>query len=151
MLKENRNSVEKKFEDSKLSYVQEKKISDIIDQISKILDLNEDINFKTFSNMKNDLEGKLNTENTQKIQDQIDSSKTKQESVENINEKQIQQEINIERIINIQSEKNSITCDFYFRELSELFSGELEKADSKKYTDICIALLKNSTNDVCSY
>lgn len=58
----------------------------IIDQISKILDLNEDINFKTFSNMRNEIERKLKTENTQTInEDQTDS-------VMNINERQIQQD-----------------------------------------------------------
>lgn len=38
----------------------------------------------------------------------------------------------MKRTIQNQSEKNSIDCDFYFRELSEFFSGELEKAETKK-------------------
>ena len=141
-LNKKKNIVEKSFQDSKSSYDQEQNICDIIDQISKFLDLNEDVNFKTFSNTRNEIERKLKTENTQTInEDQTDS-------VMNINERQIQQDEEIERIIQNQSEKNSIDCDFYFRELSESFSDE---AETKKYTIICIGLLKNSTNDVCSY
>ena len=144
-LNKKRNIVEKSFQDSKSSYDQEQNICDIIDQISKILDLNEDINFIKFSNMRNEIERKLKTENRQTInEDQTDS-------VMNINERQIQQNEEIERIIQNKSEKNSIDCDFYFRELSEFFLDELEKAETNKYIGFCIGLLKNSTNDVCSY
>jgi len=146
-LENERDQLENKLNNLRSIYEQQNKVVEILDQatleinnnkildqISKILDLNND------SNLKNNLDKKLKEE--------INLLQDRRNNIIKEDQRQFQQ-VNFENEIKnkIQPE-NKLTCDFFFRQLSEFFTDDLNKAELKKYTDSCIDLLENSNNNV---